>query len=352
MLQKMAEIMEYSWLLDKAAACEDPELRLAYVAAFAVGAYPSAERTYKPFNPILGETFELSAGGMRYVAEQVSHHPPVGAAHAEGPGWEYDITSAPRTKFLGNRIDVYPLGRTRIRLRGEVYAIHPPQSRVNNVLVGRTWVDHFGELTVEARTSGLVCDLVFAECGWFGAGRYTVSGTLFGPDDVPRLALEGAWNRSLSWARCGTDGGVAEDAAWSELWAATPPLAGDGYGFTAFAHSLNGAVSAPPGLLASDSRLRPDRVALQAGELGAAGVAKVALEERQRAERRRREEEGGGWRPRFFAVAEGADNLEEVDTDIWEYTGAYRRLPAPPPGAPELAAMVFSPWQWPDAPSL
>jgi Oxysterol-binding protein len=52
---------------------QDPELRLLYVACFAVGAYPSAERTYKPFNPILGETFELKHGNMRYVAEQVRH---------------------------------------------------------------------------------------------------------------------------------------------------------------------------------------------------------------------------------------------------------------------------------------
>ena len=53
------------------ARAQDPELRLAYVACFAVGAYPSAERTYKPFNPILGETFELQKGEMRYIAEQV-----------------------------------------------------------------------------------------------------------------------------------------------------------------------------------------------------------------------------------------------------------------------------------------
>ena len=43
---------------------------MLYVACFAVGAYPSAERTYKPFNPILGETFELKQGSMRYIAEQ------------------------------------------------------------------------------------------------------------------------------------------------------------------------------------------------------------------------------------------------------------------------------------------
>ena len=42
---------------------------------------------------------------------QVSHHPPVGAAHAENKDWEYDMVSAPTTKFLGNSIDIYPIGQ-------------------------------------------------------------------------------------------------------------------------------------------------------------------------------------------------------------------------------------------------
>lgn len=41
---------------------------------------------------------------------QVSHHPPVAAAHAENDYWVYDIVSAPTTKFLGNSVDIYPVG--------------------------------------------------------------------------------------------------------------------------------------------------------------------------------------------------------------------------------------------------
>lgn len=337
------------------AAVQDPELRLVYVVCFAVGAYPSAERTFKPFNPILGETFELALGDMRYVAEQVSHHPPVGAAHGCGPGWSYEITSAPRTKFLGNSIDVFPVGRTRITIRGETYALHPPQSRVHNILVGRTWVDHFGELTVEALSSGLVADCVFSEAGWFGAGRGGVSGTLFGADDTPRIALEGSWNKGLSYARCGPDGGVGPSVEWTEAWAATPPLAGDAYGFTRFAHDLNGPTTAPPGMLPSDARLRPDRRALAAGEMARAGAAKHALEERQRAERRRRDAAGEAWAPRWFRVAAGADNLEEVDTDVYEYTGAYDQQRAAAAsqrageGEREHDEPEFSPWQFADS---
>jgi hypothetical protein len=50
-------------------------VRCAMVAAFACGAYASIKRTYKPFNPILGETLEVELpDGAVYLAEQV--HPP------------------------------------------------------------------------------------------------------------------------------------------------------------------------------------------------------------------------------------------------------------------------------------
>lgn len=74
--QLLAEIMEYSDLLGKAAKCEDPLLRHAYVAAFLVSPYGAIERTYKPFNPILGETFEFAEEGkFSFFAEQASRAP-------------------------------------------------------------------------------------------------------------------------------------------------------------------------------------------------------------------------------------------------------------------------------------
>jgi len=52
----------------------------------------------------------MSVTGIKLLTVQVSHHPPVGAAHAENKEWEYDMVSAPTTKFLGNSIDIYPIG--------------------------------------------------------------------------------------------------------------------------------------------------------------------------------------------------------------------------------------------------
>ena len=46
--------------------------RLAWVLGFAMGPYGCMERTWKPFNPILGETFEIDLDrGVRFFAEQV-----------------------------------------------------------------------------------------------------------------------------------------------------------------------------------------------------------------------------------------------------------------------------------------
>jgi len=43
------------------------------VAGFCIGPFGGNERTWKPFNPILGETFELDlpSNGVRFLAEQV-----------------------------------------------------------------------------------------------------------------------------------------------------------------------------------------------------------------------------------------------------------------------------------------
>ncbi|KAH1011030.1 hypothetical protein HUJ04_000472 [Dendroctonus ponderosae] len=59
MLQRLTEDYEYADILDKAAKCTDPCEQLAYVAAYTISSYATtSNRTGKPFNPLLGETYE------------------------------------------------------------------------------------------------------------------------------------------------------------------------------------------------------------------------------------------------------------------------------------------------------
>lgn len=77
MLQRLTEDLEYSELLDKAARCENSLEQMCLVAAFSVSSYSTTvHRTAKPFNPLLGETYELDRlddYGYRSLCEQVKH---------------------------------------------------------------------------------------------------------------------------------------------------------------------------------------------------------------------------------------------------------------------------------------
>ena len=84
MLQRCAENVEYHDLIRKANATDDPQLRLGYVFASLVILHSNTiNRVNKPFNPLLGETYEYIENDLKMIVEQVSHHPPVAAFHAD-----------------------------------------------------------------------------------------------------------------------------------------------------------------------------------------------------------------------------------------------------------------------------
>jgi hypothetical protein len=59
MLQRITEELEYSSVLDMAAKTNDKLEQLAIVAAFTISSYSTTTtRVNKPFNPLLGETYE------------------------------------------------------------------------------------------------------------------------------------------------------------------------------------------------------------------------------------------------------------------------------------------------------
>lgn len=73
-------------------------------------------RTCKPFNPLLGETYELvdKDRKFRFLAEKVVHHPTVLAAHCEGSGWNLDGDLEVKSKFWGRCIELKPFGKLEV----------------------------------------------------------------------------------------------------------------------------------------------------------------------------------------------------------------------------------------------
>lgn len=73
-------------------------------------------KKYTQFNPLWDRSNRDYKNFSEPCVIQVSHHPPIGAAHAENSHFTYDIVSAPKSKFLGNSVEVYPEGVDKVCL--------------------------------------------------------------------------------------------------------------------------------------------------------------------------------------------------------------------------------------------
>ncbi|GLJ44372.1 hypothetical protein SUGI_0930080 [Cryptomeria japonica] len=353
-LQRMAELMEYSYLLDLADECEDPYLKMVYASSWAISIYSAYQRTWNPFNPILGETYEMvNHGGITFIAEQVCHHPPMSSAFAENEHFTYTITSKVKTKFLGNSVDIYPLGRTRVVLKksGDVLDLVPPPTKVHNLIFGRTWIDSPGEMLMTNQTTGDKVVLYFQPCGLFGTGRYEVDGYVYDSQEEPKLLITGKWSKSLSYQPCDTEGEPLTGTDLKEVWKVADFPKNDKYQHTHFAHKIKSFDTAPKKLLASDSRLRPDRYALEIGDLTKAGAEKNNLEERQRTEKKCREAKSEQFTPKWFTRTGEVSATPWGDLEVYEYNGKYSDHRASIDSSniddvEDPKSIQFNPWQY------
>lgn len=307
-LQRLAEDIEYSELLDSAATEPDPHRRMMYVAAMVVSHYSSTQgRVGKPFNPLLGESSELvmpSKGkGIRFIAEQVSHHPPVSACYAEGTGacWKYYNAIEVRNKFWGKSLEVFPTGLNHVEIPEyrDHYVFEQVTSCVHNLVVGRMWLDNYGEMEIVNRGSGVKCVISFNKTGWMSDSRSfaTVKGVVYGADGVAKIKIGGNWTES-----------VYEELPRGKrnmLWRVKerPPVAASqSYHMTKWAISLNQPIPADQvqQVAPTDSRLRPDQRALENGHYELAGALKMKLEDGQRERRRIMAANGDHWEPKWF----------------------------------------------------
>jgi hypothetical protein len=74
-------------LLERAGVAFDPLEQFKLTIAFLVSTLYTTLSQRKPFNPILGETFQARINGCPVVLEQISHHPPISAFFMEGKNY-------------------------------------------------------------------------------------------------------------------------------------------------------------------------------------------------------------------------------------------------------------------------
>lgn len=179
MMQKFAESVEYYSLLNEADKTDDPKLRMLYVTVFAITQYTAQDgRLQKPFNPLLGETYELLTPDFKLFAEQVSHHPPVTAVLADSDNWSYEADTDAKIVFNGTFVKAVPIGEQVIRLKqkNEVYVVSRPVTYVNNILFGKMYNEQVGIMKVRNKTNEMHAEIEFKAEGWGGRNRHNVSG--------------------------------------------------------------------------------------------------------------------------------------------------------------------------------
>uniref|UniRef100_A0A671VEA2 Oxysterol-binding protein n=1 Tax=Sparus aurata TaxID=8175 RepID=A0A671VEA2_SPAAU len=359
-LQRISEYMEHTHLIHKACSLSDSLDRMQVVAAFAVSAVASQwERTGKPFNPLLGETYELirEDDGYRLISEQVSHHPPVSAFHAESLKQEFEFHGSiyPKLKFWGKSVEAEPKGTMTLELlkHKEAYTWTNPMCCVHNIILGKLWIEQYGTVEIVNHSTGDKCVLNFKPCGMFGKELHRVEGHIQDKSKKKRRVIYGKWTECMYSVdpkvydsyKNSVDhlfahelyvlsaSAVADEMPEVQetvtvipgsalLWRITPrpPHSAEMYNFTSYAMTLNELEPGMDRLLApTDCRLRPDIRAMENGDIDAASVEKERLEEKQRASRRERSKDEEDWSNRWFQQGTNP----HTGAEDWLYTGGY-----------------------------
>ncbi|CDK26209.1 unnamed protein product [Kuraishia capsulata CBS 1993] len=335
LLQRVAEDMEYTDLIDQAAHSDDSALRMVYVAGFAASEYASTiGRIAKPFNPLLGETYEYARPDKKYrfFVEQVSHHPPISAAYAESPYWDYYGESFVKSRFMGRSFDINPLGMWFLNVRPdhgvidkfgkkvpeELYTWKKVTSSVIGIIIGNPSVDNFGDMHLKNHVTGDSLILHFKPRGWRASSAYELKGDVVDKNGKPCYSIGGHWNSKIFARKLNPDGNPPGEPFL--IWQAAPRPEKMAFNLTTFASSLNALQPhLIPYLPPTDTRFRPDQRAMEEGDYDVAPGEKQRVEDKQRAAQKYRTEKGIQYKPHFFVKKRHPVTGDEY----WEFNHEY-----------------------------
>ncbi|KAG8006737.1 Oxysterol-binding protein-related protein 6 [Nibea albiflora] len=324
LLQRLSEELEYSDLLDIANHIDDPYERMVYVAAFSISGYAWASwrYRYKPFNPVLGETYESHREdrGFHYVSEQVSHHPPISACHAESENFTFWQDQRWKNKFWGKSVEVLSSGLVNVSLPkyGDHYEWNKAVTCIHNVLSQQRWLEHYGEVIIKNTKSDVcTCKITFVKSRYWSSdsSKNEVQGVVLdrAGDVVHRfggLWHEGIFCDTLPTPKCIWKPNVQPDDHF------------DFYGFSRYARELNERTPDLEAVLPpTDTRFRPDQRLLEEGKVAEADKKKDEVEEKQRERRKEMAKRGEEHVPRFFRKA-----LDEAGREVWLTNDTYWKL--------------------------
>lgn len=295
-VQRLSVTLAHASLLEKASQSSDVFERMAYCLGLAYANFiENMERTKKPFNSLLGETYELINENGRCISEQVSHHPPITAIHLETPYGFYEGHTSAKMCFSlmgGLKISVKSAFQITLKDTDERFEIDYMNFHVKNLLMGTPYLLFSDRLTLRNPKTGESAYLEFLPENSLKGKRFYAKGAAVSADGQKKVELYGDYYQAIFGKRVGSE----EEFEIISKNLSMPEKSDWQYNFSLLTVNLNHLTQETlKNLPRTDTRLRPDLRAYEHGDMDLAEAEKCRLEEAQRA--RRREDEALGKTP-------------------------------------------------------
>ncbi|KAJ1731659.1 Oxysterol-binding protein OBPa [Coemansia biformis] len=300
--ERVTDFMSHPDFLISASKCDDPVDRfIGVVKYYMSGWHIHPKGVKKPYNPALGEFFRSryafdDGTSACFVAEQVSHHPPITAMFYHSPEHRIAIEGdlRPKSRFFGNSVGMLLEGYGRIHFldRGEAYEVTYPNMYARGILFGKMVLE-LGEVsTVTCTESDLVFEVEFKTKGLLWGTYNQITGRIRRISTREVLFdISGNWQTTMYIADRRKVGSGPEVLFASANEDVVPQIVAD----------LHGQEPNESRNLWKDVTR-----AIREGDQDAATTYKSAIEERQRLDARERESCGERFVPRFFRLESDA----------------------------------------------
>jgi len=183
---------------------KDPLQRLVMIIRWFLAAYCELEFEKKPYNAVLGETHEcyIQPGEDEnsraiFLAEQITHHPPLSAFVVSYPSEKIVIQGNVvfTVKFHGNSVTSVANGFADLCVNDEeTYRITKglPDVHIQNVIIGTRVMSWSGDVEISCEKTGMRAKLCFKR-----KKKNTVIGEIYNKGykngTEPQFVFEGAW---------------------------------------------------------------------------------------------------------------------------------------------------------------
>ncbi len=212
LLEKLSDLFIHPSLLGDIADARDDIDFVQRVARWYVSGFHMRPRgAKKPYNPILGETFEAVFNrGKRdelwYLAEQVSHHPPVSVFIARHTRTGVQVTASfqPKSKLINPNCGAsIGDGVMVLHCKRRCFHLSWPSAYVSGVLTGPMRLEVVGDVTITPfprESSSISALLKFERKGYFTGCFDHLTGTIMrGKEKL--YSIEGLWHSTMTIQR-------------------------------------------------------------------------------------------------------------------------------------------------------